>query len=78
MNDIQENSIVLIPRTGGGVSIGIVDIYNGVNARVKFPIGSTFRGKENQYRKDEWGSKIVPIQDLKPVSENIRINFGKK
>ena len=36
---------VMVPRTGGGYSLGeILEIYTD-RARVTFPIGTTFRGK---------------------------------
>ncbi|MDD3040440.1 hypothetical protein [Bacteroides sp.] len=78
MFSVQQNSIVLVPRSGGGVSIGMVSMCDGTFARVRFPIGPTFRGEVNKESSEVWGSKIVPIQELRPIPENYRVSFNKR
>lgn len=78
MNNVKEKDIVLVPRTGGGVSIGIVNICDKYSAQVCFPAGSTYRGERNLENTEEWGSKIVPIQELRPIPDGIKISFRKR
>ena len=58
---------VMVPRTGGGYSLGeILEIYTD-RARVTFPIGNTFRGKPRPLVG--MGYKTVKLSELRPVKE---------
>ncbi len=56
---------VMVPRTGGGYSLGeILEIYTD-RARVTFPIGNTFRGKPRPLVG--MGYKTVKLSELRPT-----------
>ena len=58
---------VMVPRTGGGYSLGeILEIYAD-RPRVTFPIGNTFRGKPRPLVG--MGYKTVKLSELRPVKE---------
>ena len=58
---------VMVPRTGGGYSLGeILEVYVD-RARVTFPIGNTFRGKPRPLVG--MGYKTVKLSKLRPVKE---------
>ena len=58
---------VMVPRTGGGYSLGeILEVYVD-RARVTFPIGNTFRGKPRPLVG--MGYKTVKLSELRPVKE---------
>ena len=58
---------VMVPRTGGGYSLGeILEVYVD-RARVTFPIGNTFRGKPRPLAG--MGYKTVKLSELRPVKE---------
>ena len=58
---------VMVPRTGGGYSLGeILEVYVD-RARVTFPIGTTFRGKPRPLVG--MGYKTVKLSELRPVKE---------
>lgn len=64
--EIKEGSCVLVPRTGGGVSLGVVTHIANGKARVEFSVGTTFRGEAtpiNQISKT--AHKVVPLESLK-------------
>lgn len=63
---------VMIPRTGGGYSLGeILEIFKdpayGDRARVIFPTGMTLSGQF--YAGGKMGYKTVKLCDLMPVEE---------
>lgn len=59
---------VMVPRTGGGYSLGeITELYGDLWARVAFPIGTTFRGEPTL--KTVTGYKTVKLSELRPVKE---------
>jgi len=60
---------VMVPRTGGGYSLGeILEVYVD-RARVTFPIGNTFRGKPRPLVG--MGYKTVKLSKLRPVKEDL-------
>ena len=64
--ELQIGSMVKVPRTGGGTSIGRITEFPCTGfARVEFPLGSTYRGKPSPFKdRDKTAHKTVPISDL--------------
>jgi len=61
---------VLLPRTGGGKSKGIIIEIWGDRARVKYKIGNTYHGKPApEIMKDQCGYKTVQLKELKLIME---------
>jgi hypothetical protein len=57
---------VMVPRTGGGFTMGtVLEVYQD-RARVTFPIGHTFRGQPRPVVG--MGYKTVKLSELKTVS----------
>ena len=67
---IEIGSKVLVPRTDGSESEGeVIELYT-THARVKFPIGDTFRGKPALEKlKSLYGYKTIKISELKLIKE---------
>lgn len=63
---LQIGSTVIVPRTGGGTSIGMItDFPCAELAVVEFPLGSTYRGKPSPLEdRKKTARKTVPINDL--------------
>ena len=58
---------VMVPRTGGGYSLGeILEVYVD-RARVTFPIGATYRGRPRPLA--EMAYKTLKMSELRPVKE---------
>ena len=58
---------VMVPRTGGGYSLGeILEVYVD-RARVTFPIGNIYRGKPRPLAGMAF--KTVKMSELQPVKE---------
>jgi len=58
---------VMVPRTGGGYSLGeILEVYVD-RARVTFPIGNIYRGKPRPVVGMAY--KTVKMSELRPVKE---------
>lgn len=67
MREVKIGDKVLVPRTGGGVSLGkIIELYTD-RARVTFPIGATYRGRPRPLAG--MGYKTVKLSELQPVRE---------
>ena len=63
---------VMVPRTGGGYSLGeVLEIYTD-RARVTFPIGTTFRGKPRPLAG--MGYKTVKLSELRPTQREERFD----
>ncbi|MDD4804460.1 MAG: hypothetical protein PHN69_04730 [Candidatus Pacebacteria bacterium] len=62
--EINVGSEVMVPRTGGGYTKGIVTAMSDKLAVVSFQIGKTYQGKKNPYREDDYATKVVKITDL--------------
>jgi len=67
MFKFKEGSKVLVPRTGGGYSPGTIVAILGDRAAVEFKIGKTYRGQDNPYPPDLFGTKAVYLSELKPL-----------
>lgn len=60
---------VMVPRTGGGYSLGeVLEVYMG-RAQVAFPIGNIYRGKPRPLAG--MGYKTVKMSELRPVKEDL-------
>ena len=61
---------VMVPRTDGSQSEGeVIELYT-THARVKFPIGDTFRGKPTLEKlKALYGYKTIRLSELKLIEE---------
>ncbi len=64
--ELQIGSMVKVPRTGGGTSIGKITEFPCAGfAVVEFPLGSTYRGKPSPLEdRKKTARKTVPINDL--------------
>ena len=62
-------TVVIIPRTGGSESPGeIIELYTD-RARVRFPIGETYRGRPTPDGMQElYGYKTLPLDQLRVVA----------
>lgn len=65
-SELQIGSEVIVPRTGGGISIGKITEFPCTGfAVVEFPLGSTYRGKPSPHEdREKTAHKTVPISDL--------------
>jgi len=70
---MQIGDKVLVPRTGGGESAGeVIEIYTK-HARVRFPIGDTFKGRKLPGTLETtYGYKTLRQSDLKLIKEVTR------
>lgn len=69
---MKEGDTVLVPRTGGGSSLGTILAISSDSTRalVEFVIGDTFRGQlATEKQKAKIGTKLVDINRLRPLQE---------
>ena len=66
---MQIGDKVLVPRTGGGESEGeVIEVYTE-HARVRFPIGDTFKGRKLPGTLETYGYKTIKQTELKLIEE---------
>lgn len=70
MREVKIGDKVLVPRTGGGVSLGkIIELYTD-RARVTFQMGETYRGRHvSKKLQDSWVFKTVKLSELQIIEE---------
>jgi hypothetical protein len=70
---------VLVPRTGGGASLGkIVELYTD-RARVTFQVGEAYRGKKvTKLMRDAWVFKTVKLDDLLMIEEGLHAKTNQR
>lgn len=70
---MQIGDKVLVPRTGGGYSLGeILDIYTGGRVWVTFPIGATYRGRPRPLAG--MGYKTLKMSELRLTQREERFD----